>query len=348
MSTIRDVANRAGVHPSTVSRVFSGKSQISDPTRVRVIAAADELGFQPNAIARSLSMQRTHTIAVVVPHAFDGYFQDSYFPEVMRGLLQVAHKHGYRILVGGSNGRADEITQLFDIVGSRQADGIVVLSNRLDVDIIGALNNQSIPFVLVGRPVTEYQDVAWVDAGDAFYTRQVIEHLLDLGHRRIAFVGGDPDVLVTDERLHGYTNAMNAAGIDPLPEWIDFGFFVEDGGYQAVQRMIKLGDQTPTAYYAANDLMAIGILRALNERGIKVPADVSIVGTNASLLTAHSHPPLTSLHVPYAEMTARAASILLRSIQAGATPTEQHELDCQIIFRESTGPAPSPSLPVVR
>lgn len=341
MSTIRDVANRAGVHPSTVSRVFSGKSQISDPTRVRVMAAADELGFQPNAIARSLSMQRTHTIAVVVPHTFDGYFDDSYFPQVMRGLLQVANKHGYRVLVGGSNGRADEITQLFDIVGSRQADGIIVLSNRLDVDIVGALNNQDIPFVLIGKPISEYHDIAWVDSRDAFYTRQVIEHLIGLGHRRIAYVGGDPDVLVTTERLRGYIEAMSTADIEPLPEWIDYGFFAEDGGYQAVQRMLKLGAQAPTAYYAANDLMAIGILRALKEHGSKVPADVSVVGTNGSLIAAHSHPPLTSLYVPYAEMTAQATSTLLQSIQKGDTPTSQHSLNCQLILRESTGPAPA-------
>ncbi len=112
MPTIRNVAKKAGVHPSTVSRVLSRNSRISDPTRERVINAAEQLGFQPNAIARSLSTQRTCTLAIVVPQMFEGYFEDSYFSQVMQGLLRVAHKHGYRILGGGSTGRSDEIDQL--------------------------------------------------------------------------------------------------------------------------------------------------------------------------------------------------------------------------------------------
>ncbi|MCP4168278.1 MAG: LacI family transcriptional regulator [Chloroflexi bacterium] len=201
MPTIRDVAKTAGAHPSTVSRVFSRNSHISDPTRERVIDAVEQLEFQPNAIARSLSTQRTYTLAIVVPHTFEGYFEDSYYSQVMRGLLGVAHKYEYRILVGGSTGRSDEISQLFDVVGSRQADGIVVLSNRAGIDIIGALVNQQIPFTLIGKPADEYTDVAWIDAADAHYTGQARQHLFEFGHRRIAYVGGDPDVVVSQERL---------------------------------------------------------------------------------------------------------------------------------------------------
>jgi len=341
MPTIRDVAKEAGVHPSTVSRVFSRNSHISDPTRERVIDAAEQLGFQPNAIARSLSTQRTYTLAVVVPHTFEGYFEDSYFSQVMRGLLRVAHKHGYRILVGGSTGRSDEIDQLFDVVGSRQADGIVVLSNRADIDIIGALTYQQIPFVLIGKPVDECADVAWIDAADAHYTELVIQHLLELGHRRIAYVGGDPDVVVTQERLRGYDAALRQAGVDPLPEWVDYGFFAEDGGYQAVQRMLRLNGEAPTAYYAANDLMAVGILRGLREQGIAVPKQVSVIGTNDSPVAAHAAPPLTTLHVPYAEMTGKAASVLLQSIHAGDMPSTKVTLACKLVMRESTAPPPS-------
>ena len=340
MPTIRDVANQAGVHASTVSRVFSGKSKISESTRTRVLKTAEQLGFHPNAIARSLSMQQTRTIAIVVPHIFEGFFQDGYFPQVMQGLLQVAYKHNYRILVGGSSGHADEITQLFDIVGSRQADGIVVLSNRLDVDIIGALHNQDLPFVLMGKPAEKHTDVAWVDSQDAYYSGEVVRYLLQLGHRRIAYVGGDPDVLVSKERLYGYKRAMKEAGIKPLAGWIDYGFFAEDGGYQAVQRMAKLDRSAPTAYYAANDLMALGIIRALKERNILIPEQVSVVGTNNSAAAAHTCPALTTLEVPYADMIAQAASLLLQSINQGEMPKEQKKVDCQLVVRESTVPAP--------
>jgi len=337
MSTIRDVAARAGVNASTVSRVFSGKATISPKTRERVLAAAAALDFQPNAIARSLSVRRTETIAIVVPHIFDGYFEDSFFPQIMRGLLTTAYAQGFRVLVSGSNSHADVINQTFQILGSRQADGIVVLSNRLDVDTVGALRSQSTPFVLIGQPPVGYADISWVDADNAHWTGVAIDHFIASGHRRIAFVGGDPDVSVTRERLVGYRRAMQAAGLELDETWIDFGYFAEAGGYQAVERMLPLGETAPTAYYAANDLMAVGILRALRERGIAVPAEISVIGTNDSAEATHVQPALTTLCVPYAEMAAKAATILIEQILANeaAAPIQSY-VDCQLIERASS------------
>ena len=241
MSTIRDVALKAGVNPSTVSRVFSGKATISERTRERVLAAAAALDFQPNAIARSLSVSRTDTIAIVVPHIFEGYFEDSFFPQVMRGLLNGVHQHGFRVLVSGSDSHADVIDQMFQILGSRQADGIVVLSNRLDVDTIGALRSQSTPFVLVGQPPVDHQDISWIDANNVHWTAVAIRHLIALGHRRIAFVGGDPEVSVTRERLVGYQQAMREAGLATHDAWIDYGYFSEEGGLSCRRAHAALG-----------------------------------------------------------------------------------------------------------
>ncbi len=337
MTTIRDVAAKAGVNPSTVSRVFSGKATISEKTRQRVLAAAEALAFQPNAIARSLSVRRTNTIAVVVPHIFAGYFEDSFFPQIMRGLLDAAYQHGFRVLVSGSNSHTDVIDQTFQILRSRQADGIVVLSNRLDVDTVGALRNQATPFVLVGRPPDEHQDIDWIDADNVHWTKVVVRHLLGLGHHKIAFIGGDPEVSVTRERLKGYCNAMTVAGLPIRDEWIHFGYFCEEGGHHAVERMVPLGTAAPTAYYAANDLMAIGVMQALRAAGIAVPTDVSVIGTNNSAESAHVVPALTTLHVPYAAMAAAAAQLLINRINSGLeTPPAQQYIDCQLIQRHSS------------
>ncbi|MEZ4730065.1 MAG: LacI family DNA-binding transcriptional regulator [Caldilineaceae bacterium] len=342
MATIRDVAAKAGVNPSTVSRVFSGKAKISEETQQRVLAAAEALEFQPNAIARSLSVRRTNTIAIVVPHIYDGYFDDSFFPQVMRGLLQAAYLRQFRVLVSGSNSHADVITQTFQILGSRQADGIVVLSNRLDVDTVGALAAQGAPFVLLGKPPAPYADIHWIDADNEACTDRVITHLIQHGHRRIAFVGGDPDVAVTGERLRGYQLAMQRAKVAYCERWIDYGYFAEAGGYKAVGRMLPLGKEAPTAYYAANDLMAVGILRALRERGIAVPDQVSVIGTNDSAEATHVVPALTTLRVPYAQMAAAAATILIQEILADeAVPPVQQVVDCELIERHSSGPAPA-------
>jgi DNA-binding LacI/PurR family transcriptional regulator len=342
MATIRDVAAKAGVNPSTVSRVFSGKAKISERTQHRVLAAAAALNFHPNAIARSLSVRRTHTIAVVVPHIFPGYFDDCFFPQIMRGLLSVAYARGFRILVGGSNSHTDNVTQTFEILGSRQADGIVVLSNRLDVDTVGTLRQQRTPFVLIGRPPANYHDISWVDADNERHTKEAVEHLIWLGHRRIAFVGGDPDVAVIGERLSGYILAMDRAGLRHGAEWIHFGYFAEEGGYHAVQRMLPLGDDSPTAYYAANDLMAIGVMRALREQGIRVPLDVSVVGTNNAPESTHVYPALTTLHVPYAEMAAVAVEVLIDGIERGQIEPVQRFVDCKLLVRGSTAPCAYP------
>lgn len=343
MATIRDVAAKAGVNPSTVSRVFSGKAKISEQTQQRVLSAAKLLGFHPNAIARSLSVRRTNTIAIVVPHIYDGYFDDSFFPQVMRGLLQAAYPLGFRVLVSGSSSHADVISQTFQLLGSRQADGIVVLSNRLDVDTVGALAAQGVPFVLLGKPPAPYAAINWIDADNEACTARVVSQLIEQGHRRIAFVGGDPDVAVTGERLRGYQQAMHAAQLYEYEQWIDYGYFAEAGGYKAVERMLPLGKEAPTAYYAANDLMAVGILRALRERGIAVPQQVSVIGTNDSAEATHVVPALTTLRVPYAEMAAAAASILIEAILADEdVPSVQQIVTCELIERQSSGPAPGP------
>ncbi len=335
MSTIRDVAARAEVHPSTVSRVFSGNAQISDATRQRVLLAAQALNFQPNAIARSLSVRRTKTIGVIVPHVFDGYFADSFFPQLMAGLLEVSYARGYRLLVGGCNGYQDEHVQALDILASRQADGIVVTSSRLDVDTVGALQRHKTPLVLIGHPPAQHADVAWVDADNCAATRRVIGYLAGKGHRRIAYVGGDPDSSVVKERLEGYRAGMAAAGLPVSEEWIDYGYFAEDGGYQAVERTRRSASAAPTAYYAANDLMAIGILRGLRERGIDVPRQVALVGTNDSPEAAHLTPGLTSLRVPYRAIAAAAATLLIDAIEAGRRPAGQALLESCLIERES-------------
>ncbi|CAN5647939.1 maltose operon transcriptional repressor MalR [soil metagenome] len=337
MATIRDVAARAGVNPSTVSRAFSGQAKISEHTRQRIFVAAEELNFHPNAIARSLSVRRTQTIAIVVPHIFSGYFEDSFFPQVMRGLLAVGYQHGFRILVGGSNSHEDNITQTFQILGSQQADGIVVLSNRLDVDTVGALRKQKMPFVLIGRPSAHYADISWVDADNERYTQMAVAYLIQQGHQRIAFVGGDPEVAVTRERLKGYSAALDAAGISQHPDWIDYGYFAEAGGYTAVQRMMRLGQAAPTAYYAANDLMAIGVMRALRALQIAVPGEVSVIGTNDAPESQHVVPSLTTLRVPYAEMAILAAESLIEAIIKGERPSVQRYLDCELLIRDSTG-----------
>src|SRR5690606_118826 len=164
-------------------------------------------------------------------------------------------------------------------------------------------------FVMIGQLPDNCSErgLLCVDADHEEATAQAIAYLLELGHRRIAYVGGDPDMLVTKQRRRGYENTLRQAGAPIDERLIDYAYFAEDGGYQSVQRMLPLGEEAPTAYYAANDLMAIGVLRALRESGIHVPEEVSVMGTNGSPESGHVMPALSTLYVPYAEMARHAA-----------------------------------------
>jgi len=339
MATIRDVARQAQVHPSTVSRVFTGNATISESTRQRVLDAAAELGFQPNAIARSLKTQKTYTIGMVVPHVFEGFFDDSFFPQIMRGMLDAAYQRKFKLIVGGSQGHQDEISQIKAIMQSSQADGIVVMSSRMDVDTIDQLLDLETPFVLIGHPPGEnYIHINWVDADNRSATRMAVNYLITLGHQRIAYVGGDPETLTTRERQQAYEDAMQAAGLAINPRWIDYGYFDEPGGYTSVQRMKTLGPDSPTAYYAANDLMAVGILRAVAELGLSVPGDISVMGTNNSYISQHVTPALTTVDVPYAEIGKKAVELLITQINNLDESPSSYLMDCQLVLRSSTGP----------
>ena len=177
-----------------------------------------------------------------------------------------------------------------------------------------------------------------MDADNNLATTKAVEYLISLGHRRIAYVGGDPKTLTTRERQQAYEDTMRSAGLQVHPKWIDYGYFDEPGGYTAVRRMKTLGVDTPTAYYAANDLMAIGILRALAEIGLLVPKDVSVMGTNNSYISQHMTPALTTVDVPYAEIGKKAIELLITQItNLNEIPSSYLE-ECQLVLRASTGP----------
>jgi DNA-binding LacI/PurR family transcriptional regulator len=337
VATIRDVAKKANVHSSTVSRVFSGNLSISEATRERVFAAAKELGFWPNAIARSLSTQRTNTIGIVIPHIFEGFFNDSFFPQLMRGMLEASYKKGFRLIVGGCENYEDEIDQIKQIMASSQADGIIVMSSRLDVDTVGELQNHNTPFVLIGHPPSgENQGIAWVDADNQKATQEAVQYLIDLGHKKIAFVGGDPENLTSQEREKSFNTTLDLAGIPRDPNLVHHGFFDESGGFNSVARMLKLGENSPTAFYAANDLMAVGIIRALKKNNIRVPEDISVIGTNNAPISEYAQPAISTVDVPYAKMAGKAVEMLIEKIEQGEMSQTNFTLECSLVLRDST------------
>jgi DNA-binding LacI/PurR family transcriptional regulator len=339
-TTIKDVAELAQVHPSTVSRVFSGNAKISQKTRLRVMQAARQLNFHPNAIARSLSMQRAHAVGMVIPYTHEEFFLDPFFPQVLRGMSTIVYPQGFRLTISGAESLENEPHLALDLLRSRQVDGIIVQASRLNVDTTTALLSEGLPFVLLGRPVKDTPAIWWVEVDAYAATLEAITHLVALGHRRIGFIGGDATLVVTLDRLQGYRQALRRARLPFDEDLVTYGGFQQDSGVQAAQRFVEMGDERPTAIYAANDLMAIGAMQALKAAGLRVPRDCSVVGSNDSEAASWVVPSLTSSRAPYYDLGCEAARALLMQLKDANQPVVKKCLPCSLIVRDSTAPPP--------
>ncbi len=339
--TVKHVAQRAHVHSSTVSRVFSGKAKISEATRQRVLAAAVELNFHPNAIARSLTTRRAHVLGMVIPYTQEEFFLDPFFPQVVRGLSDVAYRLGFRLLLAGVEDAAQEPEAVLRLIRSQQVDGIIVQASRVGVDTTDVLLAEQHPFVLLGRPLVDAAAISWVEVDARQSTLEAVGHLIGLGHRRIAFIAGHPNMVVTLDRLQGYRQALDEAGLAFDERLVGYGGFRQEGGAAAMQRLLGLNGCRPTAAFAANDLMAVGAMQAIAAAGLAVPRDCSVVGSNDSPIAALSSPRLTSSQAPYDELARVATRALIA--QLGEPPVEpvKRLLSCRLVLRDSTAP-PAP------
>ncbi len=337
-ATIKHVAELAGVHPSTVSRVFSGKAKISDSTRQRVADAAAQLNFHPNAIARSLTTRRAQTLGMVIPYTQEEFFVDPFFPQVLRGLSDVACRQGFRLMLAGVDEPANEPQGALGLIRSHQVDGMIVQATRVGVDTTDVLLEEHLPFVLLGRPVEDTPGISWVEVDARQATLEAIQHLVRLGHRRIAFIGGHPNMVVTLDRLQGYHQALDEAGLVYDEHLVAYGGFSQPGGGEAVRRFLKLKDERPTGIFCGNDLMAVGAIQALQEAGLQVPRDCSVVGSNDSPIAALASPRLTSSRAPYYELAREAARALIGQLGEAAAEPVKKLLPCELIVRDSTAP----------
>jgi DNA-binding LacI/PurR family transcriptional regulator len=334
--TIKHVAKLAKVHPSTVSRVFSGNVKISESTRKRVMDAASQLNFHPNAIARSLTTRRVHTLGMVIPYTQEEFFLDSFFPQVMRGLADVAYRHGFRLMLAGADDPKHEPKVALQLIRSHQVDGMIVQASRVGVDTTDVLLAEHLPFVLLGRPVEDAPEISWIEVDARQATCEAVQHLATFGHRRIAFIGGRPNMVITLDRLQGYRHALNEAGLPYDEHLIGYGEFSQAGGAIAMRQFLALDKDRPTAVFAANDLMAIGAIQALEEVGLSVPGDCSVVGSNDSPIASLTSPRLTSSRAPYFELAHEAALALIAQLGDQPAAPVKKLIPCQLIVRDST------------
>ena len=310
--TLEQVAHAAGVSPSTVSRILNGTAVVAAEKRAAVDEAIARLGFVPNPVARGLAGGRTLSVGVVT-QTIDSPF----FGGALRGVEDELSRAGYCPLFVSGHWNAAHEVRCIDMLRSRRVDGIIVLTGRLSDDALGAYAQQ-MPLVVTGRTLKSPGLYA-LNFDNFEGGRLATQHLLSLGHRRIAFIAGDPRHPDAKERLRGYRTALQAAGLPFAQDLVLPGQYTEDSGRMAVERLLESREDF-TAIFSANDQMAFGAALALHRRNLRVPDDVSLVGFDDLAGALYTAPPLSTVHHPVYEMGQIAAASMLQLL-AGEMPT---------------------------
>ncbi len=315
--TIKDVAREANVSVATVSRALNGHPNVAEDVRQRVLGIADRLRYSPHHAARSLSSRRTQTIGVVLPDLYGEFFS-----ELMRGIDQVARERGLHLLVSSYHGNPREQGAALRTMRGR-VDGLLLMSPFVAGAEALAADLPPMPVVLM-NPALVVEGQASVGVDNHGGAMAMVRHLVEAGHRSIAFIAGPEDNFDAGERLRGYRDALSQLlpGVEPQVLPGDFG---EASGHRAGQALLE-GPQRPDAVFAANDMMALGCLFAFSQGGLRVPGDIALAGFDDIPLSRYVHPPLTTMRVEIAELGARAIQRLLADEQDGPHPSRSSEL----------------------
>jgi LacI family transcriptional regulator len=333
--TLEEVGKLAGVSRSTVSRVINDGPGVREQVRERVWQVVKETGYHPHAAARSLVTRRTRIISAIIPEAVMTLFVDPFFPLLLRGITETCNDRGYYLMLSLFNGPVTQKELYRRQVHSGHLDGVIVASTRMDDSLIPALLDDDVPFILVGRHPDSR--ASYVDVDNAGGSQMAVEHLIRLGHKRIATITGPLSMASGLDRLAGYYQALEAQRIPVQEALIAEGDFTEGGGTMGMQRLLSA---SPTAVFAASDVTALGALKVLRDAGLRVPEEVALVGFDDIPVAAAMEPALTTVRQPIERLGSMAAELLLNLLE---NPPDRQAaahrivLPAQLIVRDSCG-----------
>lgn len=327
---MRDIAKIAGVSSATVSRVINGLNTVRPATAERVRRVIEELKFIPNGSATTLKYGRSFTYGLIIPD-----ITNPFFPEFIRSFEGILAETNYNMLVATTESQAPRMQKTIHRMLVSQVEGIALLASEIETVPIEAMMHNRVPLVTMDRRLVGkgLSDVC-VDSDSGM--REAVKHLYDLGHRKIAYIGGSAGRTISDHRLRSFLLAMGNAGLPAEPQFLVVGNYRVSGGEAGMAELLKLTDR-PTAIITANDLTAIGALRVIRQHGLSVPGDFSIVGFDDIEFSDIVYPPLTTLRLPRLALASAfvgALEVLANSPQANGT---QYKVETTLVARNSTG-----------
>jgi LacI family transcriptional regulator len=334
MPTMADVAARAGVSVATVSRALSGDpKQVSAPVLARIIDAAEALDYIPNNLARNMRSGMARILGLVISD-----IGNPFFTAVARGAEDVAQKNGYSLVLSNTDENPQREAASLSVMAAERAAGVIVATTNENGTALRHFQDMGLVVVAIDRHIAGlHTDSVVVDNESAAH--EAVTHLLRLGHKRIAFVGGPTDADTARDRLRGYERALREARVPIVPELVCRGDFREASGLSMTRALLDLQDP-PTAIFAVNNLTTIGVLGALRERGIELPAGMSVVGFDDIPTAELLDPPLTVVQQPTYRVGARAADLLIRRLREPTATVKEVVRAAKLVVRGSTTDAP--------
>lgn len=328
MPTIFDIARESGFSYSTVSRTLSGFEFVKPSTREKILETAKKLGYVPNQQARSLAGGPSHLIGVLVPT-----LTNDYIIQILQGIDDELTQSNYNLILYTTNRhQGTEATYVATIMNGA-ADGLLLVAPFITDSYLETLNERDFPYILIDQEY-EAEDSMVVKATNRQGAYEATQYLIELGHTRIGFIAGLPQLNSAIERLKGYEAALSDNGIQFRDEYIVQGKFEMRTGYQATRKILTL-QECPTAIFAANDLSALGAIDAIREHGLRIPQDISIIGFDDIPQAAVTYPKLTTVRQPLNQMGREAVNLLLRRLQTPDMDTVKLTLNTQLIIRDS-------------
>lgn len=329
MTTIKDIARKAGVAPSVVSRALNNKYGVKNTTKDLILKLAEEMNYYPNTAARSLVTRKTETIGIMMAD-----ISEPYYSQIIKGMEYIANQTGYTLLFSNSYESIEHNRVLYKMINAERVDGFVIVgSNIQEKNFSMTLIEKEIPFVLVERNFSDPRvNCIWVDNIEGAYI--ATKYLINKGHRKIAHIAGNFYNQVTLDRIEGYKKALRKAGIDYSEELVLSGNYVWQGGYETMKEIIKHQPQC-TAVFAASDSMAYGALQAIAEAGLSVPDDIAVIGFDDLEFSGLTNPPLTTIRQPRYEMGQKSLEIMAALLRDNMKNGIKICLNSELIIRRS-------------